>query len=120
MRQRAVDQGDKPQAARMRDHHLRETRKDEAVDNCRCAVGDGGECRPVGSWTPCRKLDESHEPAARSQTLDNVTVEQISAGELIEPPRGDEDGLSVKPSFACRLMRSRSERWEFGHSRGAS
>ena len=34
----------------------------------------------------------------RTQALDNVTVEPISAGELIEPPRDNEDELSLKPA----------------------
>jgi hypothetical protein len=120
MRQRAVDQGDKPQAVRMRYHHLSEIGKSEAVDNCLRAVGNGGEHRPVRSRIPCCKLDDSHHPATRTQALDNVTVEQISAGELIEPPRDDEDELSRTPGFACRLTNSRSERWDLRHSRGAS
>jgi hypothetical protein len=104
-----VDQGDKPQAARMRHHHLSEIGKGEAVDNYLRAVSDGGEHRPVRARIPCRKLDDSHHPAARTQALDNMTVEQISAGELIEPPWDDEDELSAQPSFACRLAGSRSE-----------
>jgi hypothetical protein len=39
-----------------------------------------------------------------------MTVEQISAGELIEPPWDDEDDLSAQPSFAYRLAGSRRER----------
>jgi hypothetical protein len=40
-----------------------------------------------------------------------VTVEQISAGNLIEPAGHDEDELSAKPSFVRRASRSRSKRW---------
>ena len=110
MRQRAVDQGDKPQAARERHHRLSEIGKSEAVDNCLRAVSDGGEHRPVRAQIPCRKLDDSHHPAARTQALDNMTVEQISAGELIEPPWDDEDDLLAQPSFRLSSRSSRSER----------
>jgi hypothetical protein len=109
--QRAVDKGDEPQAARLRRYHLLEIGKGEAIDNCLRAVGHTGEHRRVCLCTPFGKLDDPNEPAARTQSLDNVTVEQISAGNLIEPAGDDEDKLSAKRSFIRRVRRSRSERW---------
>jgi hypothetical protein len=95
-----MDEGDEAQAARLRRDLLSEVRKGEAVDNRLRPVGHGGERRPVRSRIPSRKFDDSHDPAACAQALDNVAVEQVSAGELIEPARDDED--------------------EFGHPSGAS
>jgi hypothetical protein len=49
-----------------------------------------------------------------------VTVEQISAGKLIERAGDDEDEFSAKLSFVGDVGRSRSKRWERGHPSGAS
>ena len=109
--QRAVDEGDEPQAARLRRYRLSEIGKGEAIDNCLRAVGHAGEHRRVCLWTPSGELDDPNDPPARAQSLDNVTVEQISAGNLIEPAGDDEDELSAKRSFVRRVSRSRSKRW---------
>jgi hypothetical protein len=115
-----VDEGDEPQAARLRRHHLSEIGKDEAIDNCPGAVGHAGEHRRVRLWTPSGEFDNPNDPATRAQTPDNVAVEQISAGKLIEPAGDDEDELSAKRSFVRRVRRSRSKRWELAHPSGAS
>src|SRR3984893_1347204 len=111
-----MDESDEPQAARLRRHHLPEVGKDEAVANCLRAVGHPGEHRRVRLWTPSGEFDNPNDPAPRAQTPDNVTVEQISAGKLIEPAGDDE--LSAKRSFVRRLRRSRSKRGELGHPSG--
>jgi hypothetical protein len=64
--QRAVDEGDEPQAARLRRYHLSEIGKGEAVDNCPRAVGHAGEHRRVCLWTFSGELDNSNDPAARA------------------------------------------------------
>jgi hypothetical protein len=115
-----MDESDEPQAARLRRHHLPEVGKDEAVDNCLRAVGHPGEHRRVRLWTPSGEFDNPNDPAPRAQTPDNVTVEQISAGKLIERAGDDEDEFSAKLSFAGGVGRSRSKRWERGHPSGAS
>ena len=109
--QRAVHEGDEPQAPRLRRYHFSEIGKGESVDNCFRPVGHAGEHFRVCLSTSFGELDDPNEPAARAQTLDNVTVEQITAGNLIEPAGDDEDELSVKPSFVRRVRRARSKRW---------
>ena len=106
-----MDEGDEPQAARLRRYQLSEIGKGEAVDNCLRPVGHAGEHCGVCLWIPSCELDDANDPAARAQTLDNVTVEQVSAGNLIEPAGDDEDELSTKRSFVRRGRRSRSKRW---------
>jgi len=115
-----VNEGNEPQAARLRRYHLSEIGKGEAVDNCLRAVGHAGEHRRVCLWTTSSELDDPNGPAPRAQTLDNVTVEQISAGKLIEPAGDDEDELPAKRSFVRHVRCSRSKRWELGHPSGAS
>src|SRR5260370_8116885 len=105
---------------RLRRNHFSEVGKDEAVYNSLRAVGHPGEPRRARLWTPSGEFDNPNDPAARAQTPDNVTVEQISAGKLIEPAGDDEDELSVKRSFVRRVRRSRSKRGELGHPRSAS
>jgi len=76
--------------------------------------------RSVGGAPASSELDDPNGPAPRAQTLDNVTVEQISAGKLIEPAGDDEDELPAKRSFVRHVRCSRSKRWELGHPSGAS
>src|SRR5260370_25891085 len=88
-----MDEGDEPQAARLRRHHLSKIGEGEAVDNRLGAIGEAGERRRVRLRMPHRKFDDPDTPAPRTQTLDDVTVEQISAGDLIEPARDDKHEL---------------------------
>jgi hypothetical protein len=99
-----VDKGNEPQAARLRRHHISEIGKGEAVDNCLGAVGHAGEHRRVCLCTSFGEFYDPNDPAARAQSLDNVTVEQISAGKLIEPARDDKDELSAKRSFVAPMV----------------
>jgi len=62
----------------------------EAVDYRRGAVGKFGQRR----FTIIRgKLDDLYNASAGPQAIDNVTVVQITAGQLIEPARDDKDEL---------------------------
>jgi len=95
--QRVVDEGDEPQAMSLPCDHLFETVKGKAVHDHDRPVGKCGNRRTI---RPRRKLDHPYRARPGDQILDNVTVVEISAGELVEATRDDE--------------------YQFGHPSGAS
>jgi hypothetical protein len=88
--QRMVDQRDEPQSAPLGYDRLFEIGEREAVDYRRGAVGKFGQRR----FTIIRgKLDKLYNASAGPQAIDDVTVVQITAGQLIEPARDNKDEL---------------------------
>ena len=86
--QRMVNQGDQPQSVPMRGDRRFETGKGEAVDDRRGAVG---KSRKYRRFAPRRELDDRHAAAAAAQPFDNVTIIEITAGQLIELTRNNEN-----------------------------
>jgi hypothetical protein len=87
-----VDQGDQPQATRLgRDHPL-QPRQGEAVDNRYGSVGKGVKSVAIGAR---RELDELDGTSAGAQPVQDVTVVQISTGQLIKPAGDDEDEFGL-------------------------
>ena len=64
-----MNEGEEPQAMRLRRHHLSEVGEDEAVDNCLRAVGHPGEHRRVRLWTPSGEFDNPNDPRAPADPL---------------------------------------------------
>jgi hypothetical protein len=92
-----MNEGNEPQAPRFRPKDSFETAEGEAVNNRDGSVGKFVKHRAIRARC---KLDDFDGAPTGAQTLDNVTIEQISAGQLIETARDDED--------------------QFGHPSGAS
>jgi hypothetical protein len=76
----------------LRGDHLLEFGKREPVDDDRGSVGSCGERRCL--IRVHRELDNPYPAPAGAQALDNVTVVEIAAGQLIEAARNDKDELT--------------------------
>jgi hypothetical protein len=92
-----VHEGNEPQTGRLRREGVFETRESKAVDDGDGLVGKGGKDGPIGFR---REFEQLHRTPAGAQSLDNVAIVEISAGQLIEPARDGEDEVSTKRSVA--------------------
>jgi hypothetical protein len=91
-----MDEGDEPQATSLRYDHAFEAAKGKTVHDHNGLVGKGGKGRTIRLR---RKLDHPYRAPSGGQALDDVTVVEISAGELVERARDDEYQF-VHPSGA--------------------
>jgi hypothetical protein len=95
-----MDEGHEPKAVRLLHNHLAELGKGEAIDNRTGVFGKHGQCRSARVRISHRQFDDPDQTPACSQALDNLPLEQISAGKLIKPARDDKGNLIPHSSGA--------------------
>jgi hypothetical protein len=105
--ERMMDEGDEPQALGLARETLRRGRQHHAIEHHRTSIRQRSERRghgiarhAIGVGMPSRELVDGDNPSHLPQTFDDAPVEEITAGDLIEPPRNQKIQLphAISPS----------------------